>query len=607
MGVGGADNPRWLDVLEWGPSSQHAGWFDIDWEPDRRDLHDKVLVPFLGDQYGRELERGHLTLVFDADAGAFAVWAYGTHKLPICPLHYDRVLGDADADLARLADAFAGLPAWRPQIERRAHALKAELATLVRGNAQARAALDAQVARINGTPGIFDTWLGLHALIREQFWRPAHFRVAGDDINYRRFFNINDLAGLRMELPEVFDETHRFVFALLADGSLDGLRIDHIDGLLDPKGYLQRLRENSPRRDFYLVVEKILAGHEAVREDWPVDGTTGYEFANLVLGVLLDPAGADALTAAHQDFTKVAQPFTDLVHDSKLRIMENEMASELNVLARDAARTARQNPRTADFTRNILHRALKEVVAGFPVYRTYLDGAGSPTEADRRDLDWAIAQARRMETAIDPSAFDFVQALLSGDLVAHPHSGFSRQAVFRCAMKLQQYSGPVMAKALEDTAFYRYNRFIALNEVGGSPLETGVSLAAFHRANRQRCERWPATMLATGTHDTKRGEDGACAPRRHRRDARRLGARRPGLEPPDPRAPRRYRRRRAARSQRRIPALPDAAGQLADGITGWNRRPEGARRLHRARTSHDDQGGARGKAAQHLGHARSEL
>jgi (1->4)-alpha-D-glucan 1-alpha-D-glucosylmutase len=496
MGVGGADNPWWLDVLEWGPASEYAGWFDIDWDPDRRYLHEKLLVPFLGDQYGAVLEAGQLVLRFDPQAGDFAIWAYDTHKLPICPLHYARVLGDDHPELERLGDAFSNLPEWRPRIAQRARDLQAELGALARQRNDVRHAIDAAVDRLNGEPGRLATWRCLEALIEDQNWRAAHFRVAADDINYRRFFNINELAGIRVELPELFDHAHRLAFELLRDGVVDGLRIDHVDGLLDPKGYLVRLRDEAPR-PFYLVVEKILARHEALREDWPVEGTTGYEFANLVLGLLVDPAGEDGFTRAYVEFTGAHSPFDAIVHDCKIRIMLNEMASELNVLARDAARVARQNPRTADFTRNLLQRALKEVIACFPVYRTYVDGAAEPTEADRRDIDWALAHARRNETDLDPSVFDFLHRLLTADLVAQPRSGFSRQGVVRFAMRVQQYSGPVMAKGLEDTAFYRYNRFVALNEVGGNPDAFGVSLAAFHRtvpsAGRTRCWAPPPT------------------------------------------------------------------------------------------------------------------
>ncbi|MCZ7660863.1 MAG: malto-oligosyltrehalose synthase [Xanthobacteraceae bacterium] len=503
MGIGGADNPLWLDVLEWGPDSRFAGWFDIDWEPDRRYLQNTLLVPFLGEQYGAVLEKGALVLRFDA-AGTFAVWAYDAHKLPVCPLHYGRILGDEHPALERLSDGFAQLSAWRPHIQSRATALKAELAAQAQ-DPQVAGAIDAAVARFNGAPGDLASWSRLDALIRDQSWRVAHFRVAADDINYRRFFNINDLAGIRMEMDEVFDHAHALVFSLLDEGTLDGLRLDHVDGLLDPKGYFQRLRETAPR-PFYLVVEKILAPHEALREDWDVEGTTGYEFANLVTGLMIDSAGEEPLTRFYAEFTGETRDFGAIVRDCKIRIMENEMASELNVLAREAARVARSHPRTADFTNNVIRRALKQVIACFPVYRTYVDG-GTPTDADRRDIDWAIAQARRRDAALDPSVFDFLHDLLTCDLVAAPKSGFSRVAVVRVAMKVQQYSGPVMAKGLEDTAFYRYNRLLALNEVGGHPEQFRVSLAAFHYANAQRAKRWPHAMLASSTHDTKRGED----------------------------------------------------------------------------------------------------
>jgi (1->4)-alpha-D-glucan 1-alpha-D-glucosylmutase len=506
MGVGGADNPWWLDVLEWGEGSDYAGWFDIDWDPDRRYLHGKLLVPILGAQYGAVLEAGELALRFDSAAGRFDVWAYGTHRLPICPLQYARILGDAHAELERLGDAFSGLPDWRPHVARHARDLQAELAALAATREDVRAAIDDAVSALNGRPGELDSWRALDALIQDQHWRVAHFRVAADDINYRRFFNINELAGVRMELPELFAHAHGLVFALLADGTLDGLRIDHVDGLLDPKGYLNRLRELAPR-PFYLVVEKILSRHEALREDWPVQGTTGYEFANLVLALQFDPAGEAPLSDAIAAFAGPQPPFAEVVQACKRRIMANEMASELNVLARDAARIARQNPRSADFTRNILHRGLQEIVAAFPVYRTYVDGAASPTEADLRDLDWAVAQARKRDPDLDPSVFDFLRALLSTELIRAPRSGFSRHAVTRFAMRLQQYSGPVMAKGLEDTAFYRWHRLVALNEVGGHPDQFGTSLPAFHRANAQRAKRWPDAMLATSTHDTKRGED----------------------------------------------------------------------------------------------------
>jgi (1->4)-alpha-D-glucan 1-alpha-D-glucosylmutase len=505
MGVGGSANSLWLDVLEWGRDSAAAGWFDIQWEPEKQYLQDKLLVPFLGRQYGDELFSGKLALKFDARDGSFAVWAYDRHKLPVCPLHYARILGRDNPVLERIGDAFANLREWRPQMPERARELKTQLAEAAMDDA-VRTAIDEALGRYRGAPGDEQSWESLHELIRDQSWRVADFRVAGDDINYRRFFNINELAGLRMELSDVFDHAHSLVFQLIAEGAIDGLRIDHIDGLLNPKEYLTRLRSH-PYAPSYLIAEKILAHYEGLRGDWDLDGTTGYEFANLVLGLMIDPAGEAAISSAYSDFTGEHATFEQIVRHSKLSIMRNEMASELEMLARDAASVARQNPCTADFTHNVLRRAIRETVACFPVYRTYVDFGGSPGEEDRRYLTWAITLARVNETEIDPSVFDFLDKLLSGDLVAEARSGFSRHAALRCAMKVQQYSGPVTAKGLEDTAFYRYNRFIALNEVGGNPDHFGVSVAAFHKANAQRAKLWPNSMLASSTHDTKRGED----------------------------------------------------------------------------------------------------
>lgn len=500
MGVGGSDNPLWLDVLEWGPQSAYAGWFDIDWDPDRRYLKDKVLAPVLGRQYGAELKDGQLQVKFDAEQGSLAVWAYDTHKLPICPLHYGEILGHEDVELDRLSDFFSDLPQWRPEIAERAAVLKAELAASVRDSKATQAALEQNVAALNAD------WQALDKLIQQQSWRIADFRVAGDDINYRRFFNINDLAGMRMELPAVFRHAHARILPMIEDGILDGLRIDHIDGLLDPKAYIDTLRA-SVSKPFYLVVEKILAAHESLREDWKVEGTTGYDFTNLVLGVLVNPASEESFTETYHEFTGIRSEFPTIVYDCKIRIMENEMASELNALGRDAGRVARQNPMTQDFTKTVLQRAIKQIVACFPVYRTYIEFDSDQDSADRRDLDWAFTQARRHDSNIDPSVFDFLHDVLSGQLTTRPKSGFNRTSVLRLAMKLQQYSGPVMAKGLEDTAFYLYNRFVALNEVGGEPERFGITAGAFHKANSQRAKRWPGAMLATSTHDTKRGED----------------------------------------------------------------------------------------------------
>ncbi len=505
MGVGGADNPFWLDVLEWGQQSPYAAWFDIDWHSHSEFLNGKLLVPFLAEQYGAVLEEGKLTLKFDARNGEFSIWVYDAHRLPVSPFTYMEILGNDIPELERLGDEFSALPSSSAQSVRKASELKAQLAHLATTNTSVSSALNAAIDRFQGVPGQLDSWSRLDALIRKQKWRPTHFRVASDDINYRRFFNISELAGLRMELPDVFEQTHQLVFRLLRDGKLQGLRIDHVDGLYNPKEYLDRLRD-SAGNSFYLVVEKILANHELLPGDWRVDGTTGYEFCNQVTGLLIDSSAEPFFSRFYREFTGELRFFAEIVRESKIKIMENEMASELEALSRDAVRIARQNPRTTDFTLNILRRALKETIASFAVYRTYIDGSRKE-DTDIRYIHWAIAQASRNEQELDKTVFEFLEDALTGRLVDHPRSGYSRHSVIRFAMKVQQFSGPVMAKGLEDTAFYRYNRFVALNEVGGSPDQFGISLSSFHKENQRRSERWPHTMLATSTHDTKRGED----------------------------------------------------------------------------------------------------
>ena len=505
MGVGGSDNPFWLDVLEWGRESRYAGWFDIDWESHSEYLSGKLLVPFLANQYGVELESGRFELKFDPVEGAFSVWIYDTHKLPVTPPTYPKILNSDVPELKEFAEGFDGLKESWPNRQGRANELQAELAKSYAKDHAFRVAVDLAVARFRGKPGQLNSWDRLDELIRLQHWRPAHFRVAADDINYRRFFNINDLAGIRMEVPEVFEHAHQLILRLLKDGSLQGLRIDHIDGLYNPKQYLEQLRAAAGNA-FYLVVEKILGRYESLRDDWPVAGTTGYEFCAEVTALLVDAAAEAPLTRFYAEFTGELQSFPEIVRESKIRIMENELRSELEALARAAVRVARQDPYTIDFTRRILRRALRQIIACFPVYRTYVDG-GEPNEADERYIHWAIAQAMKYEPEVDKSVFEFLEKLLTGELGRQSSSDFHRRAATLCAMKAQQLSGPVMAKGFEDTALYRYNRFVGLNEVGSAPEQFGVSVSTFHKENLSRAEKWPHTMLATATHDTKHGED----------------------------------------------------------------------------------------------------
>jgi (1->4)-alpha-D-glucan 1-alpha-D-glucosylmutase len=492
MGIGGAANAYWLDVLEWGPESRFAGWFDIDWNAPHPGLAGKVLAPVLGDVYGLALADGALELRVDPE-GRFAVWAHGTHKLPVCPRHYHRILGAGQSELAAraaaLADASPADPRW---------------SALTAAIADAAAAGQLQCLRaFNGRPGDPASWRALDALIDNQHWRPAKFSLDADAINYRRFFTISDLAGLRVEDPAVFEATHALILDLLDEGLIDGLRIDHIDGLRDPKAYLRRLRARAAR-PFYLVVEKILGADEALPADWGVDGTTGYEFANLLAGLLSDPDGVEPLTRAYAEFTGRSTPPEAVARAARQEIMLRAMRAEVEGLVARLLALASRDPSFRDLGRGAIRAGLAQVVAALDVYRTYADADGIGPE-DRARILAAVARARAAAPYIDPGTFDLISAVLTLDHAADRPDDAAE--VLEAALRTQQLTGPVMAKGLEDTALYRFNRLIALNEVGSEPGRFGVSVAEFHAANAARLARTPGTMLATSTHDTKRGED----------------------------------------------------------------------------------------------------
>ena len=532
MGVG-SDNPWWLDVLEWGPLSPFATFFDIDWEASARGVPGKVTLPVLGDQYGKVLEAGELRLQFDAVLGTFHI-AYHAERFPIAVRRYPQLLhatanllDRSGGPLFELADRFAALfaedagPAQWAVRRQEAFALKAALAEAARDPA-VRAALDAAVAAQNGTPGLPESFQALHELLEDQAYRLAYWRVASSEINYRRFFDINQLAGLRVEQGDVFEATHRLLLRLIGEGKVQGVRLDHIDGLYDPRGYCQRLLSraadvlaeggNGERpaidarqgRPIYLVVEKILARHESLRDDLPVAGTTGYEFMNLVNGLFVDPAAARSLTATYHRFIDQELAFDQVVLAAKQQILRYYLNSELHVLGHEFYRLAQQSWLTRDFTLTGLREALADIITRFPVYRTYITEDGARPE-DRRDLDWAVSRARRETALVDHTVFDFLHAALSTDLVGT--RGYERAEVIATAMHFQQLTGPVMAKSVEDTAFYRYHRLVSLNEVGGEPDHVGVSPSAFHHLLQQQQRRHPCSMLASATHDHKRGED----------------------------------------------------------------------------------------------------
>jgi (1->4)-alpha-D-glucan 1-alpha-D-glucosylmutase len=498
MGIG-PDNRWWLDVLEWGEASPYAQHFDINWEALRPDLRGRVLLPVLGDQYGAILEAGEIELRFDPRAGSFT-FRYYDHRFPVAPSCYAAILATAGGTFAGLASEFAAAARLKEAAARdQVGALKRRLAAAAEAP-EAAEAIARAVRSFAGRPGDPASFRKLHRLLEAQAYRVAYWRVAADEINYRRFFNINELAALRVELPELFAEIHRMMFALVARGDVQGLRIDHVDGLFDPGGYAAKLREEAPLA-VYLVVEKILARYETL-PDWPVDGSTGYDFANQVLALFVNSAGERAMTRLYHRLIGRALEFDTVLHASKLRIMRVNLASEMGVLAHRCHRLSMSEWRTRDFTLNAMHAALEEVIAAFPVYRTYVSERGA-SEADHRYIEWAVSQAKKRRRSEDTSILDFLHRALTGNVPGHSRPDL----ILRTAMQFQQVTGPVMAKAAEDTAFYRYFRLLALNEVGGDPRRFGMSAAAFHHLMRERARDWPRAMLATATHDTKRGED----------------------------------------------------------------------------------------------------
>lgn len=445
MGVLRARNPWWMDVLEKGRASRYCRFFDIDWTPAKPELRGKVLLPVLGDHYGAVLERRELKVVKEAGR----LWLkYFDHQLPLSP----------------------------------------------------RTIAGVNPGKINKDP------LALHRLLERQSYRLAFWRVASDEINYRRFFEIADLAALRQEERAVFDATHALVARLCRLPGVDGLRIDHPDGLADPQTYFERLAAACGEAGGppWVVVEKILADHESLRADWKVAGTTGYRFANVLTGVFVDRGAEGRFDRIYQRFTGERRSFEEIARESRMLIMGTTLAAELATAAARLGRIAAGNRFTRDYTVSGLWKALAEVAAHFPVYRTYVTARG-PSESDRRYIDWAIGKARKASRMADPSVFGFIRAVLL--LEVQTSSPARRQQIIDFVARFQQVTAPVVAKGVEDTAFYRYHRLAALNEVGNEPGTFGLSLKAFHAAAEDRAKHWPHTMLASSTHDTKRSED----------------------------------------------------------------------------------------------------
>jgi (1->4)-alpha-D-glucan 1-alpha-D-glucosylmutase len=539
MGIDPRTNPWWRDVLENGQSSPFAHFFDIDWEPVKPELRGRVLLPILAEQYGLVLERGDLRLVFEEAALHLD---YFDHHLPINPRQAVRVyehelpgltaaLGEDHPDLLEYLSIMTALrnlptihetdPSRIAERQREKEVARGRLTRLVAQSAAVREHIERAVAVFNGTPGQPETFDPLHALLEQQAYRLSDWRSAGHEINYRRFFDNNALAALRMEQPEVFEATHVLVAELIRAGAVSGFRIDHPDGLYDPALYFQRLQVLAPDGGgpVYVLAEKILSEGEVLPDGWPIAGTTGYAFANEATRLLADPSGERALRQFYSRFTGLSSPFADVVYESKKLITRSSLASELNVLAHALNRISESNRRSRDFTLESLRGVLQEVVACFPVYRTYITTEGW-RQADRDRIEAAVLEARRRNPAIAGSQFDFFREVVlprrdstddgngqdRRDGYAPVGRGdYERRLAF--SMKLQQFTAPVQAKGVEDTAFYRYNLLVSLNEVGGEPSRMTARPADVHAFNEARADRWPQEMLTTATHDTKLGED----------------------------------------------------------------------------------------------------
>ncbi len=557
MAVGNAANDWWADVLEHGASARHAEFFDIDWQPTNPDLKDKVLLPILGDQYGKTLEARQLQLSFGA--GEFLIHYFDT-TLPVTPRSYLRLLSPQIEDLTRrLGDDHDHLLEFRSILtalkhlpphtglkeERQAEryrevaTIKRRLAALVEASTEVYSTLCAAVDRFNGRIGSSESFDELDALIAEQCYRPAFWRVAMDEVNYRRFFDVNELAAIRIENPRVFDATHDVIFRILARVSRCGLRIDHPDGLYNPARYFQNLQERylldqlqvrlggapltapisrkalaaladhlagGKSSPLYVVAEKILGENEPLPHDWHVDGTTGYDFLNACNRLFIPDQSVAALERLYHELTAETRELGTLVRDCKQIIMHTTMASEIGTFSHQLDRIAERNRHYRDFTRSDLRHAIREFIASLVIYRTYTTPDAPVSDRDRHFIELACEHAKLVNQRVSESIFDFIRdTLLLSNLNQFPPG--DRPHVLDWVLRFQQVTGPIMAKGIEDTAFYVYNRLISLNEVGGHPDRSDSPLLAFHDQSAEHAQNWPCTMLCSSTHDTKRSED----------------------------------------------------------------------------------------------------
>lgn len=512
MAVGGSDNPWWLDLLEWGRLSPYGEFFDIQWHSPDPLMEGQLLLPFLGSDYGVALQDGTLPLRFDAWHGTFHVEHY-EHRFPVCPCDYGELLRtDAPLDtqqaeqLKSLADRFSTL-SYQSDAHSLAIPLKAELRDLVSDPAIAQA-IEQHLENYDSVTG--EGFQRLHSLLERQSYRLASWRTAADDINWRRFFDINELGGLRVERPAVFEATHAKIFQLVAEGLIDGLRIDHIDGLADPRGYCRKLRRRvdslSAGRHLPIHVEKILGEGETLHHDWSVDGTTGYEFMNQLSLLQHDPRGAQTLAQLWHRHSERPADFSGEAQLARQQILSGSLAGDFESVAQALLQVARDNLMTRDLTLGAIRRALQALIVHFPVYRTYIGPLGRSAR-DEVFFQQAMDGARQTLGEADWPVLDCLAGWLGGEPWRLRPAGRQRKRLKHACVRFQQLTSPAAAKAVEDTAFYRSAVLLSRNDVGFNTEQFSAPVTDFHQACIERLDTFPDNLLASATHDHKRGED----------------------------------------------------------------------------------------------------
>ena len=497
----GRENRYWWDVLENGPSSRYATWFDIDWNSSEVKLQNKVLIPVLGDQYGRILSSGQIKV--ERKVVTFQV-RYADNLFPVAPRSLSIVLTKA-AEFAKndtlnfIAESFLRLPSPE-SADREVGMARHRDKTVINGllerlceeEPQVAAAIDRAVNEMNSDPDALDE------LLNQQQYRLAYWRTAGEELGYRRFFDVNSLIGLRIERPHVFEATHSRILEWLQNGVLDGVRVDHPDGLRDPQQYFERLRNRAP--DTWILAEKILETGESLRWNWPIEGTSGYDFLNVCNNLLAHGEGLKELTAIYGDFTGESIDFEEVAHLNKLSVQQGALGSDVNRLTSLFVEICEGNRDRRDYTRAEIRRALRELASWFSIYRTYVvPERDQIVDEDRIRIDDAVTHAKARRQDLDTGLLDFM-----GDVLAlRSRGGLETEFLLR----FQQFTSPVMAKGVEDTAFYCFNRMIGMNEVGGAPGLNGITLAEFHEYCTNMHSTHPLTMTTLSTHDTKRADD----------------------------------------------------------------------------------------------------